>query len=206
MKALFCAAAVAGCLVSTPALAQQFGGLRVEGRVGWDNVGVDIDGPGAPVTIDEEASTVSYGAEVGYDLSLGNAIVGAYGGIDFSEAEFCDEVFGNDRACIEGARNITVGGRVGLGVTPEALLYAKAGYSNARVRARYDNFGDLFGEIEDEASRTGYHVGIGAELDIGPVYGKVEYVHTEYDALEIQAGTEGKLSRNQVLAGVGIRF
>jgi outer membrane immunogenic protein len=206
MKPIFCAAAVATCLVSTPALAQQFGGLRVEGRVGWDNVGIELDGAGAPVTLDEDASTISYGGEVGYDLSLGSAIVGAYGGIDFSEAEFCDTVFGNDRACIEGARNITVGGRAGFGVTPEALLYAKAGYSNARIRARYDNFGDLFGEIEDSASRTGFHVGVGAELDLGPLYGKVEYVHTRYDELVVEPGTEGQLSRNQVLAGVGIRF
>lgn len=206
MKALFCAVAVAGCLVATPALAQQFGGLRIEGRAGWDNVGVDLDGPAAPVTIDEEGSTVSYGAEVGYDLSLGSAIVGGYGGLDFAQAEFCDEVFGNDRACIEAERNITLGGRVGFAVTPEALLYGKAGYSNGQVRARYDNFGDVFGEIEDSQSRSGYHYGVGAELDIGPVYGKVEYVHTEYEALEIEAGTEGSVSRNQVLAGVGIRF
>ena len=77
MKALFCAAAIAGCLVSTPALAQQFRGLRVEGRVGWDNVGVDLDGPGAPVTLDEQASTISYGAEVGYDIAAGGPSIGS---------------------------------------------------------------------------------------------------------------------------------
>ena len=91
----------------------------------------------------------------------------------------------------------------------KGLLYAKAGYSNGRVSARYDNFGDVFGEIENSESRTGYHLGAGAELDLGRLYAKAEYVHTRYSDFELGAlgaTATGSVNRNQVLAGVGLRF
>jgi outer membrane immunogenic protein len=197
--------------MATPAFGQDFGGLRVEARAGWDNVGVDLEATGGIPRgeFSEDASTISYGAEVGYDVAFGDAVVGAYAGADFAQADGCGSVLGNDRACFEAERNITVGARVGLAVIPQALLYAKGGYSNGRVSARYDNFGDLFGEIEDSESRTGYHVGIGGELGIGRFYAKAEYVHTRYSEFELNtllASGTGSVNRNQVLAGVGLRF
>jgi outer membrane immunogenic protein len=206
MKLVYSAAAIAASLAATPAFAQEFGGPRIEARIGWDSVdlGVDIDGEG---TFDEGASTVSYGAEAGYDLSFGSAILGAYAGVDFANAEVCDEVFGDDEACISAERNITVGARAGFAVTPEALIYAKAGYSNGRVRASYDDFGDIIDAIEESESRSGHHIGVGAELAFGPnFYGKAEYVRTNYSDFDVDATTTGSIKRNQVLAGIGFRF
>lgn len=209
MRLVYATAALAAVAASSPSLAQNFGGPRIEGRIGWDNarLGIDSDDGDQQLELDEDASTVSYGGEVGYDLSFGSAIIGAYAGIDFAKAEFCDELFGNDQACIEAERNITVGGRAGFTVTPQALLYAKGGYSNGRVRATYDNLGDLVGEIEESQSRKGYHFGVGAELAFGSsAYGKVEYVHTRYKDFELDEATGGSVRRNQLLAGIGFRF
>lgn len=212
MKPIYVAVvAAAGSLFSVPAFAQDVGGLRVEGRVGWDNVEVGLKPtagvPGGPFS--EDASTISYGAEVGYDLTFGGAVLGAYGGVDFAQAEACGAVLGDDRACLEAERNITVGARAGFAVTPQALLYAKGGYSNGRVSARYENFREIFGEFEDSGSRSGYHLGAGGELDLGRFYVKAEYVHTRYSEFELGAlgaSATGSVNRNQVLAGVGLRF
>ena len=211
MRPIYFAAVAALGVMSTPALAQEFGGLRAEARLGWDNAGLELE-PTAGIPagdFSDDASTISYGAEVGYDLTFNRLVLGAYAGVDFAQAEGCSTVLGNDRACFEAERNITVGGRAGFAVTPQALLYAKGGYSNGRVSARYDNFGDLFGEVSDSGSRSGYHLGAGAELDVGPLYVKAEYVHTRYSDFELGAlgaSATGSVNRNQVLAGVGLRF
>ena len=207
MKALHLVGAVAAVLAPAPLLAQDFGGLRLEGRVGWDNVGVglEVDEGVQSEEFDEDASTISYGGEVGYDLSFGSAVVGAYGGADFAQADVCGDLLGGDEACLEAERNLTAGARIGFALTPEALLYAKGGYSNARVRATYSGLGDLF-DLEDSASRSGYHIGAGAELGLGRFYGKVEYVHTRYEDFDLGASSSGSVRRNQLLAGLGIRF
>ncbi len=206
VKSIYCVIPFVALLSPAPLLAQDFGGLRLEGRVGWDKVGVALEvQDGINREFDGDASTFSYGGEIGYDLSLGGAVIGAYGGADFAQGEVCDSVLGNDRACVEAERNLTAGARVGFLVIPVVLLYAKGGYSNAQVGATYRSVGDLV-NIEESASRAGYHVGLGAELGIGQLYGKVEYVHTRYNDFELGTSASGSINRNQVLAGLGIRF
>ncbi len=53
----------------------------------------------------------------------------------------------------------------------------------------------------------GYHLGIGAELAVAAgLYGRLEYVHTDYGELEFDGERLGELTRGQLMVGVGLRF
>ena len=120
---------------------------------------------------------------------------GEYIGIDSGEDHFHD-----------------IGARVGVPVSPQALLYAKGGYTNARFGLDAD---DGAGFNEDfSATLDGFRVGAGVEYLFGTnVYGKVEYRYSNYSSLKYndtlfndsnEIGVD--LDRHQVVAGVGFRF
>lgn len=102
-KTLFVAAAVAA-LSATPALANDFAGVRAEVTAGLDDVTGGVD-----------PTKVTYGAGIGVDAELyKNVIVGVEATVD--------NVF--DR------RNIGAAARLGYVVADKALVYGKVGYSN----------------------------------------------------------------------------
>lgn len=210
MKTFLIASALA-LTVSAPALAQGFDGPRIELRGGYDHGNVSV------TYSDEDGETresggmdgISYGGEIGYDLDTGGTIIGAYAGLDFADTQVCDEVFGQDQACVGMGRNFTFGVRVGMPVGTWGMLYAKGGYSNGRVKASYEDFENILPNENAANNLDGFHVGGGIEANLASrVYGKVEYVYTDYGSLS--AGTPGSdstdLSRHQVLAGAGLRF
>lgn len=104
MKILTTLAAVAATMaLATPAMANDFSGIRVGVTAGVDDLSAF------------DVTDVTYGAEVGVDFPLGDkAIVGVEANVD--------NVF--DR------RNIGASARVGYAVIPNLLVYAKAGYAN----------------------------------------------------------------------------
>ena len=124
--------------------------------------------------------------------------------------KFCAEVFGEDEGCIKAGRNITVGVRGGLPVGASALIYAKGGYSNGRVKVSYDDFENILEDFSVGENRGGLHIGAGGELAFGTnTYAKPEYVYTDYksndfDDGDVAAGAD--VSRHQVLGGIGFRF
>lgn len=104
MKTIAMAAAAALTLAATPAMANDFAGVRAEVTAGLDDVTGGVD-----------PTKVTYGAGVGLDAELyKNVIVGAEATVD--------NVF--DR------RNIGAAARVGYVVADTALVYAKVGYAN----------------------------------------------------------------------------
>ena len=104
MKNVILAAIAAMTMSSTPAIASDFTGPRVEATAGYQNVTAN-------------QTNFTYGAEVGYDVKvLGPLRVGVETGVD--------NVF--DR------RNINVGARLGLKLTNSSLAYAKIDYANYR--------------------------------------------------------------------------
>ncbi len=201
MKISYFALAASTFLVAVPAHAQ-FSGPRVEGRLAYDSVEATIE-TGDPLDTDDGESAISYGVEGGYDLQLGQFVVGAYAGLEGSNLRTCEEVFGGDEGCIGQGRNLYVGARAGYAVAPRVLLYAKGGYSNGSVEIEYDGIADF------DANETfgGYHVGIGGELAVAAgLYGRIEYVHTDYGEFRFDPETFGDLSRGQVMVGLGLRF
>jgi len=219
-------------LVAVPAQAQDLSGFRVEGRIGWEQVGTDatLPNPDEDEDVDgdeilaasDESSDPSFGLELGYDAQIGSSLVlGGYVGADLSDTAMCGELIEDDLACTSLERTFTVGARAGVSVGETALVFVKGGYSNGRFETAYDadvtdNDDDEPGAIEEFAgSEDGYHVGGGVELGLtSSLYAKLEYVYTDFGSrthrLEDMDDDEPGLGlgsdRHQVVAGIGVRF
>ncbi|HTU10115.1 MAG TPA: porin family protein [Allosphingosinicella sp.] len=192
-KFAFAAALLAGT-IATPALAQDnnnLGGFRVEGLVGYDRPSIE----------DEGADGVAYGVGVGYDFQSGNAVFGIEAeAMDSSANEQATGVaLPGDTLRVSAGRDLYVGGRVGFGVGSNSLLYAKAGYTNARVRVSYeDGTAGTVADFTDRTNLDGLRVGAGAQFGIG----SNAFLKTEYRYSNYQDGVD----RHQVVGGVGFRF
>lgn len=221
--ALLLAAGSALCL-ATPALAQEgdFSGPWVAGVGGFDKnkagstIDNDADDPDGVFEENESANGIVYGAQAGYDVDLGSVVVGA-------EAELTDSTADSDfvgdpdtdfgLGSVDTGRDIYVGARAGFKATPNTLLYAKGGYTNARF-----NFIGTDGETnyEQNIDTDGWRVGAGVEQKLGGnAFAKLEYRYSNYNRAEIDFEAEGvadsdqfdiDTDRHQVMAGVGWRF
>lgn len=102
MKKLIAIAALATAALSTPAMASEFAGPRLEVTAGADDVRNGVD-----------ATDIAYGAALGYDLQFGKVVVGA-------EATAAN-VF--DRADLGAAA------RLGYTLNKNVLAYGRVGYT-----------------------------------------------------------------------------
>jgi outer membrane immunogenic protein len=204
---------------TVPAMAQDdstFTGPWVAGVAGYDmNQAGSSQDDGINVDRDENAEGLIYGAAVGYDVDVGGMVLGA-------EAELTDSTADSDYAdpytnfglgAVDAGRDIYVGARVGFKATPNTLLYAKGGYTNARF-----NFIGTDGttNYDQNIDTDGWRVGGGLEQKIGGnAFAKVEYRYSNYSRGEIDFEAANvadsdrfdiDTDRHQVMAGVGWRF
>jgi outer membrane immunogenic protein len=171
---------------ATPVLAQDadptsspaaFNGFHVEAIGGWDRLQADH-------SHDDGAL---YGVGAGYDLRRGNLVFGVEGeASDSTQKESFAGV--TERA----KRDLYAGGRIGAVVGGNNLIYAKAGYTNARYALDGTGAGTFA-----HGNLDGVRVGAGVEHDMGHAFVKAEYRYSNY---------EQGVSRNQAVAGVGLRF
>ena len=175
MKKYVLAAALAAGFAA-PAMAQDdaaFTGFRVEALVGYDTV----NGSGF-----KNPDGLLYGVGAGYDFALAGTILGIEADVTDSTAKAT-----LSGVSVEADRDIYVGARAGV-IVGSGLLYAKAGYTNARIHV--SGFGS--------GNADGVRAGIGYEHALsGKSFVKVEYRYSNYEA---------GLSRNQAVAGFGYRF
>ena len=168
------AGAILAAATATPAFAQDeaapnFSGGHIEVIGGVDAV----SGGG------ESETGIAYGIAAGYDFRSGNTVFG----IELEAAESTTEDAG-----VESGRDLYAGARFGAVVSPTVLIYAKAGYTNAR--ASVPGFGG--------ANFDGIRAGAGVEFMIGTNLSmRAEYRYSNYEA---------DLSRNQGVIGLGFRF
>jgi outer membrane immunogenic protein len=186
MKSIFfVSAAVAALLVAPAARAE---GIRAEVHGGYDNVSVG----------GSSDDGIAYGVALGYDAAIGNSMeIGVELNADDSNVKDCvsNVVVVGDRSCILAGRDLSAVARLGYKLGEQSTLYAIAGYTNAKVVARYTN-GASTSRISDNGD--GIRVGAGYQFAFsGKAYGKVEYRYSNY---------EGGFSRHQVLTGIGIGF
>ena len=172
MRKFAIAAALLAGTIATPALAQDnnLGGFRIEGLVG-------------------------------YDFQSGNAVFGIEAEATDSSADETVAGFAlpGDTLRVRASRDLYVGGRAGFGVGGNSLIYAKAGYTNARVRVDYeDGTAGTVADFTDRTNLDGVRAGLGAQIGLGPnAYLKTEYRYSNY-----QDGVD----RHQVVGGLGFRF
>ncbi|HEV7661476.1 MAG TPA: porin family protein [Allosphingosinicella sp.] len=172
MRIIFAAALLAAAS-ATPAFAQDaapaFSGGHIEAIGGYDS----ISGGG------DSQSGLAYGIAGGYDFRSGNTVFG----IELEAAESTTEDSG-----VEAGRDLYAGARIGAVVSPTVLVYAKAGYTNAR--ATVSGLGG--------ANFDGIRAGAGVEILLGSNFSiRGEYRYSNY---------EDDLSRNQGVIGLGFRF
>lgn len=190
-KFITLAIAATATLSATPAFADVQTGFRAEGMVGYDEVSLDLT--------DFELGNPSeggfaYGLGVGYDFAVSPK---AALGVDLEFADSSTNVEYDDGSLIarvSTGRDLYVGARATFAVSESINLYAKAGYTNARVNAFYD---DGVTRISESDNGDGIRGGIGAQLNIDRLYVFTEYRYSNYEA---------GVSRNQGMVGLGFRF
>ena len=185
-------AALFAATAASPAFAQTvdapLGGFRLEGLVGYESTDIE----------DEGADGLVYGVGVGFDVQSGRTVFGIEAEAMESEIDEC--VTGvpaaGDSICANAGRDLYIGGRAGVVVGANSLVYAKAGYTNARFELEYDPaVGTTVTAKED---LDGVRVGGGVQFGLGPnLYAKAEYRYSNY---------EQGFDKHQGLVGVGFKF
>lgn len=168
--------ALAAAMIATPAVAQDFSGARADVVAVWEEIN--------PKGGDYADAGLAFGASAGYDIQNGKVVLGA-------ETELTTST--HSIKGLNANRDIYVGARAGYVLGASTLVYAKAGYTNAR-----------FSNDALAANLDGFRVGAGVERKLtGKVYGKLEYRFADYDS---KAVVGNGLVRHQIAAGVGTRF
>jgi outer membrane immunogenic protein len=216
MRKFILASLLAGTLAA-PAFAQEaspFTGLRVEGIGGYDILkSGNQDDDGTDTSDDEGDESLEgalYGVGVGFDFDLGGIVAGVEG--EFSESTGKQEIdesidapfFGR----IKTGRDLYVGGRLGVRAAPSTLVYGKAGYTNTKIDARFEDAAANALDFDDKVD--GWRLGAGVEQLFGQnAFAKLEYRYSKYGDLEYE-GTDMEadidLDRHQFVAGIGFRF
>ena len=177
---------------ASPASAAVSGG-RVEAVVGWDHSSIDFADLGFDGSLDSDG--VVFGIGAGYDFGLSPT---ASVGIDVEATESSVDLEltdGTDSADLSIGRDLYAGGRITFAVSPQANVYVKAGYTNARVKGTVTEAGVTTSE---SANADGVRGGIGAQFAVGGnAYVGGEYRYSNYEA---------DFSRHQVVATLGFRF
>ena len=217
--ALLTAASLAA--LASPAAAQDADGNTFTGLWGGVIGGYDTSSAGSSVdddgndNNDQSIDGFGYGVQVGYDVDLGGVVLGAEAeysdstaNVEFDDGDFEGFGLGN----VEAGRDLYFGARIGAKVGPDAMIYAKGGYTNAKYDVRSS---DGTTEFSQDLDLDGYRIGAGAEYALsGNAFVKLEYRYSNYSEAEIDF--DGALAdsdrfdidtdRHQVMAGVGFRF
>jgi outer membrane immunogenic protein len=224
MRKLLLAAVLAG--IASPALAQTanspFTGPRVEALVGYDQLrSGNEDDDGVDTGTDEGDETldgVAYGIGAGFDFDLGGFVAGVEG--EFTESsgkqESQESIDVPIDTRVETGRDLYVGGRIGFLASPNALVYAKGGYTNTSIEA---DVNDNVTNFELDTDVDGWRLGAGVEYVLregmfgglgSGAFAKVEYRYSNYNTLDVSNDadieTDIDLDRHQVVAGIGFRF
>lgn len=216
MRAFLLASAAIVAAAAAPALAQDgpFTGPRVGAILGYD-----VLQPGSSEDSDirgdnQTADGLLYGADVGYDIAFRGLVIGAEGEVTGSTAKVNNNpvdpnAFGYGR--VKAGRDLYLGARVGALVSPTTMLYAKGGYTNARLDLTRNN---TLVTTDRHFNLDGYRVGAGVEHEMGrKAYVKAEYRYSNYGNARLEyangANTDNfsvDTDRHQVVVGAGIRF
>lgn len=172
-----------------------FRGIRIEGNIGGDRFRSQ----------GRHHDKLGYGATVGWDGMIAKRFV--FGPeASFWRANDWNEICGPGSAggtvCQKSFEEWSVGGRVGMLVTPNLLVFGRGAYVTNEQRKRFDAPAGQTGYY-DHYNTNGYQVGGGVEYSLGrdvmhmPLYVGAQYVYSQY---------HDHTSRQRVMGSIGIRF
>lgn len=191
---------IAGIALSGPAFAQDFNGPFVGVQAGWNSDKVrNPDTAIGRVPVDDDQQSFTGGIYAGYDRRIADRIViGAEGSVDFTGDDKLHSVSAGNRYTLDPRYSFDLTARAGYLVMPDTLLYARGGYTNARVKTTVSNGATVQSET---ANRDGWLVGGGVERQLmSNVSARLEYRYSDL------SDGAGKYDRHRVLAGVSYRF
>jgi outer membrane immunogenic protein len=196
-------ALLAGAALAAPAVAQDaaknFNGPVIGAQLGWQQDRQSLTTSTVPPTTARASGDgLAYGGQAGWDFQVGSsAVLGLEASITGRTGSNRFPTFD-----LEAGRTINATARAGWLITPEGLLYARGGYSNARFNIR-----NPAGASE---TRDGYLIGAGYEHMLAKnVSARVEYNYADYgnDNLPgIGGGARLNYHRHAVMTGVNVRF
>lgn len=189
---LFAASLLLSAL-ATPALAQDNPDKPFEGASVTAITGVDVGSQ-----LGWSKAGFMYGAQIGYDIQRGRTVLGIEGEVSDATTKQCFN-YATFGSCGNASRDLYVGGRIGRVVGASTLVYAKAGYTNARSEYSYYDATTTPTTLGSGSGKSdGIRGGVGVEQKVGKnVALKAEYRYSNY---------EGTYSRNQGVVGLGFRF
>ena len=190
-------AALGASVAATPAMAK--GGFYVGALGGYEGLHVkSADG-----TVSAKADSAVYGVDAGYDIGLGSAFVGVEGELSTSgESTHFPNTFTGARDSLKAQGQYYLGARAGVALTPGISAYGKVGYTSLGTKA-FTSSGSL-AELKDRTDGVRYGGGLQFNLP-GPLEARVEYRRSDYKDANTGAGY-GKVTTNQVVGGLGVRF
>jgi outer membrane immunogenic protein len=202
----FILAALAAATIAAPALAadgeKSFQGPFIGGQFGWQQDRQSLTaGTVPPATSRANSDGFAYGGQIGYDFQIGKAVLGAETSLTGRTGQ--TRFTGFD---VEQGRTINVTARAGWLITPEGLLYARGGYSNARYTAT----NNILRLADVSENRDGYLVGAGYEHKLSRnVSARLEYNYSDYgndNLVGIGGPATLNYHRHAVMTGVNFRF
>lgn len=199
MRTLMLTTALVLAGTAAPAMAQTaapFEGPRAEGIIGWDKVKDQS-------TDSSSSDGLVYGGAIGYDFRSGSMVFGPEVELTgaTTDTRTPNLLVAGDQLKVDAGRDIYAGLRVGAVLGESTLLYAKGGYTNARVNYDY-SVGST--TVSDHDNLDGWRLGAGIEQNLSSnLYVKAEYRYSNYNKLD---GYDIDIDRHQVVAGIGMRF
>ena len=180
--------------------AEPFNGPYVGVQGGWSQH--DLGTPSTPhgdILIDDSRDAVVGGAFAGYDYKIGsNVVIGAEAGIQAGTDDSIVRDTDLARFTIDPKYSFDLTARAGYLVNDKTLVYARGGYTNARVRTSIE---DADGLLRTSSNRDGWLVGGGVERAITDNIS----ARAEYRYADLGEGN-GRFDRHQALIGVVYRF
>jgi outer membrane immunogenic protein len=153
MKKLIAIAALATAALTTPAMASDFAGPRVEVTAGADDVTGGVD-----------TTDIAYGAALGYDLQFGKVVLGA----EATAANVFDKA------------DLGVGARLGYTLNKNVLAYSRVGYTN--LERPQTCAGTRPVVCRATSNLEGLTLGGGLEVKlVGSTFVKAEYRYSDFD-------------------------
>jgi outer membrane immunogenic protein len=198
-NSLIVAGVIAASLPVT-AHAAEFDGPYVGAQVGWTSNQIrDPETSLGTIPMDDDQQSLTGGVYAGYDRRVAEkVVVGVEGGLDFANNDEVESATAGGIFTIDPKYSFDLTARAGYLVNPNTLVYARGGYTNARVKTTVDT---TIGAENATDNRDGWLLGAGVERQFMPnASARVEYRYSD-----LSEG-DGDFDRHRVLAGLSYRF